>query len=299
MKNENPLVSIVTPSYNQGRFIEDNIISIINQDFSNIEHIVIDGGSNDKTLNILKKYENKYNLKWISEPDEGQSDAINKGFKLTQGEIVGWINSDDGYLYKNTLSYIVNKFYENPDIDIIYGDCLNITENNKIIRVIKSYPFFSFETLKRKDIINQPSTFFRKKVIKSHTLDKGIHLPMDYEYWMRLAKNGFKFLYVENILSYDRWHKDIKRLSQLDEMIKETRKVQEEYNQKFGLKNSIMKFIDNSNYLFLRIYSARQLSKVYSKDMKKMLAIPIIKDNFLKALLKQFFLYDGIFQKIK
>ncbi len=96
--NSKPLVSIVTPSLNQGGFIEDCIRSVKNQSYKNIEHIIVDGGSTDATINILKKYEGTYNMIWLSEPDNGMYDAINKGFKLSKGEIMAWINADDMYL---------------------------------------------------------------------------------------------------------------------------------------------------------------------------------------------------------
>ncbi|MBP7435874.1 MAG: glycosyltransferase [Bacteroidales bacterium] len=111
-----PRVSIITPSYNQGQFIEKTILSVLNQNYHNFEHIIVDGGSIDNTLEILKKY--PY-LIWISEPDKGQSDTFNKGLKVSSGEIIGWLNSDDMYK-QNIFSGIVKYFDEEPDIDVIY-----------------------------------------------------------------------------------------------------------------------------------------------------------------------------------
>lgn len=105
-----PLVSIITPSFNQGRYIEQNILSIINQNYPLIEHIIVDGGSTDETIDILKKHESSYNLRWISESDEGQADAVNKGFNMAHGEIIGWLNSDDVYYDITTISRIVDAF---------------------------------------------------------------------------------------------------------------------------------------------------------------------------------------------
>ncbi|MEM2568057.1 MAG: glycosyltransferase, partial [Candidatus Bathyarchaeia archaeon] len=103
MTKNDTLVSIITPSLNQGRFIRETLLSVKSQDYPCIEHIVIDGGSTDDTLMILKRYEGTYNLRWISEPDEGHSDAVNKGFRMAQGEIVGWLNSDDVYFDRSTV----------------------------------------------------------------------------------------------------------------------------------------------------------------------------------------------------
>ncbi|MCK4733699.1 MAG: glycosyltransferase, partial [Methanophagales archaeon] len=115
------LVSIITPSYNQGRFIEDALLSVKNQDYPNIEHIIVDGGSIDNTLEILRKYENEYNLRWISEPDEGQSGAVNNGFRMAKGEIIGWVNSDDGYFDVSAISSVVKYFDKYKGADVIYG----------------------------------------------------------------------------------------------------------------------------------------------------------------------------------
>lgn len=97
MQSPEPLVSIVTPSFNQGRFIEETILSVKNQNYPHIEHLIIDGGSTDETLDVIRRYEGTYNLRWVSEPDEGQADALNKGFRLARGEVLGWLNADDTY----------------------------------------------------------------------------------------------------------------------------------------------------------------------------------------------------------
>src|SRR4030042_1306962 len=120
MNDEDPLVPIVPPSLNKGRFIEETILSIKNQTYPRIEHIVIDGGSTDETLDILKKYSNS--LIWISEPDKGQSDAINKGWRMAKGDILGWLNADDTYM-PWAVETAVRFFAENPDVGMVYGRC--------------------------------------------------------------------------------------------------------------------------------------------------------------------------------
>jgi glycosyltransferase involved in cell wall biosynthesis len=121
---EGPLVSIVTPSYNQGQFIEETTLSVKNQDYPNIEHIVVYGGSTDEILEILKRYEGTYNLRWISEPDEGHADAVNKGFAMAKGEIISWLNSDDVYFDKGTISSVMEAFQRHSEADIVYGNCV-------------------------------------------------------------------------------------------------------------------------------------------------------------------------------
>jgi glycosyltransferase involved in cell wall biosynthesis len=124
-----PKVSIITPSFNQAGFIERTIQSVLSQDYPNIEYLVIDGGSNDETLEVLKKYEGR--LQWISEKDSGQSEAINKGYRMATGEILTWLNSDDTLL-PGAVSKAVAYFDEHPDVMMIYGEGYIIDENDKV-----------------------------------------------------------------------------------------------------------------------------------------------------------------------
>ena len=129
---DEPLVSIVTPNHNYGRFLCDTISSVKNQDYDKIEHIVVDAASTDDTLRILESNVDKYNLTWISEPDQGQSDAINKGFALGRGRIVAELDSDDVYLTKDVVSYVVDQFMKHPEVDVIFGNDALVNENNVI-----------------------------------------------------------------------------------------------------------------------------------------------------------------------
>ena len=131
MKEELPLVSVVTPSYNKGAFIEETILSVKNQTYPRIEHIIIDGGSTDNTIDVIKKYEGTYNMHWVSEPDNGQSDAVNKGWRMARGEILGWLNSDDTYM-PWAVETAVKFLTGHPNVSVVYGNC-NII--NVIIRI--------------------------------------------------------------------------------------------------------------------------------------------------------------------
>src|SRR4030042_2589290 len=130
MDNELPLVSIVTPSYNKARFIEETILSVKNQTYPRIEHIIIDGGSTDGTLDIIRKYSDS--LTWISEPDKGQSDAINKGWKMSKGEILAYLNADDTYMPR-AVETAVKFLADNMDVGLVYGECNIINEHGKVI----------------------------------------------------------------------------------------------------------------------------------------------------------------------
>jgi glycosyltransferase involved in cell wall biosynthesis len=282
-----PLVSIVTPSFNYGQFIEDAILSVKNQDYPNIEHIVVDGGSSDNTVKILEKYQEEYNLKWISEPDEGQSDAVNKGFKMARGQIIGWLNSDDVYFAKNVFSYVVGEFTANPTIDVIYGDNACINENNLILKV-RSIPNFDHQRLLRLDFISEPSTFLRRNIIEKYELDISLDLPMDYEYWLRLTRNNIKFKHVAKILAAERIHIAMKTRSRWKEMKSETRKVQEKYGQKFDAKFQTLKLFDIGLMALLKVYSIKSLIQVYSNGVERV-AFPAKFDTLPKLIWRQSF----------
>lgn len=200
-------ISIVTPSYNQGKFIERTIHSVINQRIHGVEYIVADGGSTDETLTVLKKYDQ--DIRWLSEKDNGQAHAVNKGFKMASGEIIGWLNSDDVY-YPGCLKKVLNYFAEHPDVDVIYGRSYQIDENGDVIEL---YPTESWDIdrLKLHCFISQPATFIRRRVLKHHgLLDESLNFCMDYEYWLRLALNGAKFAYLPDVLAGTRIYPDTK-----------------------------------------------------------------------------------------
>lgn len=204
-------VSIITPSYNQGRFIERTLKSVAMQSLpgAELEHMVCDGGSSDMTIDVLEQYSDR--IRWISEKDHGQADAVNKGIRDTDGEIIGWLNSDDIY-YPNALSRVVTYFEAHPEIDIVYGQADHIDEDDIPFELYPTEPW-DYLRLKQICFICQPALFFRRRVVERHGfLNEKLHYCMDYEYWLRLGDAGVTFGYLEQKLAGSRLYNDNKTL---------------------------------------------------------------------------------------
>lgn len=203
-----PLVSIITPSYNQGRFIEETILSVLNQDYPHIEYLVIDGGSTDNTVEILKKYERR--LTWLSEPDRGQSNAINKGFRLAKGEILAWLNSDDTYL-PGAVHKAVAHLMEHPKVMMVYGEGYQIDERSRVKgRFPWTEPLDLWRLVYVWDYILQQTAFFRRQVFDTiDMLDETLQWGMDWDLWIRIAKK-FRVEYIPEYLANLRQHPEAK-----------------------------------------------------------------------------------------
>ena len=203
---QQPLVSIVTPSYNQAHFIEKTIRSVVYQDYPNLEYYVLDAMSNDGTEAILDKYSSQI-TKAVRAKDDGQADAINKGFELCSGEIMAYLNSDDCYATPYVVSKVVEHFAQNPTVDVIYGKREYIDEKGFFLQ---NYPFRSFskDDLVEACFVPQECVFWRKSIYEKagNKVDKNFNFAMDYDLWLRFLEAGAEFLSVDEYYGLFRWY---------------------------------------------------------------------------------------------
>jgi glycosyltransferase involved in cell wall biosynthesis len=230
-----PKISIITPSYNQGAYIEETIRSILLQNYPNLEYVIIDGGSTDNTIEIIKKYE-PWITYWVSEKDKGQSDAINKGFEKCSGEIFNWLNSDD-YYTAGSLFKVAEFFMENENTDVLAGRSTIFGINNRISEATPVFKNLSATISASR--INQPATFFRLNIFKSLApLDISMHYVMDLHVWLKyLVRNGIDRVHrIDNILVNFREH----------ELSKTIASEMEFYKEKYFLLNNLQRKIEDN-----------------------------------------------------
>lgn len=196
-------IAVVTPSYNQGEFVERTIRSVLEQQYADLDYIVCDGASSDATGSVLDAYADQ--LRIIREPDKGQADAVNKGILATTGEVIGWLNSDDVYC-PGALATVATYFAEQPEVDVVYGDADLIDDTDDVIGRYYTRPW-DFERLKKRPILCQPAVFFRRRMVdRFGLLDDQLDYTLDYEYWLRLAAGGARFAYLPITLAGARQH---------------------------------------------------------------------------------------------
>ena len=261
-----PTISIITPSFNQGRFIEQTIQSVLDQkgEFE-LEYVVIDGGSTDCTVDILKRYEDR--LEWVSEKDDGQVDAINKGFKRVRGDIVAFINSDDVYL-PGALAKVVDAFERSPSAPWLHSKSRIVDEEGKTVREwISSYKHrrcerYSFASLLTEDYIHQPGAFWRRSAREAIGLmDPASQLAFDYDWFLRLAKLGPP-VYVSEPLGCVRWYPSTKSGGQYAQQLRDALAIARRHDPGSAWRDLVRR------YRLFRILVAYRLMEFFRRSKR-------------------------------
>jgi glycosyltransferase involved in cell wall biosynthesis len=245
--NAPPLISVVTPSFNQGNFIEDTVRSVLEQDYPNIEHIVIDGGSTDNTLEILQRYDGR--IRWLSEPDKGQADAINKGLQMANGQILAYLNSDDAYL-PGALRIVAESFAAHPEVGLVYGDCYAVDQRGQQYGLIKGHPFNVQRMIMRGEFVPQQAAFWSRRAMGLvGVFDPTLHFCMDHDFFIRIGQK-FPAIYIAQPLANFRFHADSKTVSREEKHWRESMLV----SQRYGLsRRSVWYWIRTLRHHGLRL----------------------------------------------
>jgi glycosyltransferase involved in cell wall biosynthesis len=209
-----PRISVITPSYNQAAFLEKTICSVLDQGYPHLEYFIIDGASTDGSVAIIRKYE-KYLAGWVSEPDHGQAEAINKGFQQATGEIIGWLNSDDLYL-KGAFDQVLDGFRKAPEAGFVFGDVLSIDGEGQVINTMR-YGDWQLKDLMIFSIIGQPGVFMRHQALdqareNGNYLDTHYHYMLDHHLWLRIAREG-PILHIPEFIAAGRFHAEAKNIA--------------------------------------------------------------------------------------
>lgn len=231
-----PLVSIITPSYNQAAYLEYTIQSVLSQDYAAIEYILVDGGSTDGSLDIVRKYAHKFAW-WVSEPDRGQAEAINKGLMRSSGEVVAWLNSDDLYL-PGAVSGAVEALQRNPRAGMVYGDAVTIDPSGCPIKVLR-FPDWGLEQLMGFRIICQPAVFMRRSALEqAGFLDTSYQYMLDHHLWLRIAEIS-AIAHIPQMWAAARHHPAAKNVAQPSEFGRETLRLLEWMRSKPSLSQMV------------------------------------------------------------
>jgi glycosyltransferase involved in cell wall biosynthesis len=223
MEQKPPRITIVTPSYNQGEFIEETILSVLNQNYPFLEYIIMDGGSTDNSVDIIKKYEDKLSF-WVSNPDGGQADAIDRGFKMATGDIFAYINSDDIYL-PNAFWIIAEIFMSNPSSQWVVGEGYCIDQNGQFINRKKYEPVTFMNMLFLEDCVMQPTAFWRRDLYFAvGGIDPRYKFSFDYDLFLKFCKKS-RPISVHHDIALFRIHSQSKTTTIHDVSVKEDHEI--------------------------------------------------------------------------
>jgi len=250
-----PLISIITPSYNQARFLETTMRSVLEQDYPAIEYIIIDGGSMDGSLEIIRRYEDRL-ARWVSEPDSGQAEAINKGLRLATGEIVAWLNSDDVYL-PGALREAAEAFNKHPDAGLVYGDGIMVDEDLRVLD-FHHYRPLQLSDLLAFEVLLQPAAFMRRAALETvGFLSEKYDLILDHELWVRIASR-YPLVHVQSFWALERTHPEAKTIAQAGRFVEEAERLRQWAEDTDGLRE-VMREQERRIYAGMDVFAARRL----------------------------------------
>lgn len=237
MRDSAPLVSVVTPTKNRSGLLEATLRSVRGQTYPNVEHIVVDGGSNDDTMEMLRRYEHTYELRWLSEPDGGMYEAVNKGLDMAKGDILAYLNSDDLY-FPWTVEVVVEGFRRHREADFVFGDALNIDNTSGRHHVVFQPPF-DVDFIRRAGFLAQPTVFWRRRVHEAERgFDSSLHYVADCDFWMRTG-DRYRFVKLNEFVAIERDHRSTLRESHREDLDAELRAVRSRYVRLRGLRHAV------------------------------------------------------------